>query len=108
MSSERIGLLLKFMLCLVAAAPLAWGVDGVQGRNPGASAVATGSVDSTKSSTPKVSVCHVPNGNPEKAVTLLLSQSAVQKHLDHGGILRVRVGRRWQRQDRRVAMTSME
>lgn len=85
MSSERRGLLLKFMVCLVAAALLAWGVDGVQGRDPGASVVATNIVDSTKSSMPKVSVCHVPNGNTEKAVTLLLATEFVAEASESRG-----------------------
>jgi len=32
----------------------------------------------------KVSVCHIPPGNPENAHTLSISENALQSHLDHG------------------------
>lgn len=35
----------------------------------------------------KVTICHVPPGNPSKAHTLTLPQAAVRAHLDHGDTL---------------------
>ena len=32
----------------------------------------------------KVTICHVPPGNPENAHTIRVSENAVQAHLDHG------------------------
>jgi hypothetical protein len=35
----------------------------------------------------KVTICHIPPGNPDKAKTLIISEEAKDYHLDHGDIL---------------------
>jgi len=35
----------------------------------------------------KVLICHIPTGNPENAITLCISPSAVPAHMDHGDYL---------------------
>ncbi len=37
--------------------------------------------------TPKVSICHIPPGNPANAHTLVIGAPAVQAHLAHGDTL---------------------
>jgi len=34
----------------------------------------------------KVTLCHFPPGNPDKAVTITVAANAVQPHIDHGDI----------------------
>ena len=33
---------------------------------------------------PKITICHLPPGNPENIQTITVGESAVQAHLDHG------------------------
>ena len=41
--------------------------------------------DKEKKKKGKVTICHVPPGNPDNAHTITVSRNALDAHLDHGG-----------------------
>jgi hypothetical protein len=64
-----------FVVCLVAAMSFAWGAGGVA------------DLDVSKRGKPKVTLCHIPPGDPANAQTIVVGQAAVEAHLAHGDYL---------------------
>jgi len=85
MKSERRIPILLFVVCLVAAGPVAWGAGGLANLDSAKPARLIGGV-STDVST-RVTLCHVPPGNPANAHTIVVGQAAVPAHLAHGDSL---------------------
>jgi len=85
MRRERRIPFLLFVVCLVAAMPFAWGAGGLTNPNLVKKDRLIGGV-STDVST-KVTLCHVPPGNPANAHTIVVGEAAVPAHLAHGDSL---------------------
>jgi len=75
MKRERRIPFLLFVVCLVAGMPLAWGAGGFT------------DLDVSKRGKPKVTLCHIPPGDPANAQTIVVGQAAVEAHLAHGDYL---------------------
>jgi hypothetical protein len=76
---------LLFLMCLIAVMPYAWGQVGVKDANLEPFASFEGAkIDALKVG---VSLCHIPQGNPANAQTIVVGQAAVAAHLAHGDYL---------------------
>ena len=85
MKRERRVPFLLFVVCLVAAMPFAWGAGGVTNSTIMKPAGMSGGASTDVSA--KVTLCHVPPGNPSNAQTIVLGRAAVSAHLAHGDYL---------------------
>jgi len=85
MKRERRFLFLLFVMCLVAAMPFAWGAGGLKNLNRAGPSGRNDGVNPDVST--KVTLCHVPPGNPANAHTIVVGEAAVPAHLAHGDYL---------------------
>jgi len=75
MKRERKIRFLLFVVCLVAAMPLAWGAGGLKGH------------DLATPVNPKVTICHHPPEDPTNVQTIEVGLAALRAHLAHGDSL---------------------
>jgi hypothetical protein len=74
-----------FVVCVVAAMPFAWGAGGFTNSDIVKSARLSDGPQSGIGT--KVTLCHIPPGNPANGHTLVVGQAAVAAHLAHGDYL---------------------
>jgi hypothetical protein len=85
MRRERGIQFLLFVVSLVAAMPLSWGAGSLKDLNPVGPASRNDGVNTDASI--KVTLCHIPPGNPADAQTITVGHAAVPAHLAHGDYL---------------------